>query len=198
MVIAYHAIFTAYGFWLPNDPRGSWSEWIREWELLRFGPATKAQTRRSVAGDEHDVRQRMEAKEALRYLPVSFTGRQAVAIANGFAAAAAKSKYIIHACAILPQHVHVVLARHGEHTVEQMVSHLKGGASRALAECGMHPFTEHRKKDGSLPSMWARNFWKVFLNDEVNVRAAMEYIRQNPLKEGKREQHWPFVEPFQF
>jgi len=26
MVIAYHAIFSTYGFWLPNDPRGSWSE----------------------------------------------------------------------------------------------------------------------------------------------------------------------------
>jgi len=25
MVIASHDIFTFYGFWLPNDPRGSWS-----------------------------------------------------------------------------------------------------------------------------------------------------------------------------
>jgi hypothetical protein len=23
-VIAYHVIITNYGFWLPNDPRGSW------------------------------------------------------------------------------------------------------------------------------------------------------------------------------
>jgi hypothetical protein len=26
MVIAYHAIFTTYGAWLPNDPRGSYSK----------------------------------------------------------------------------------------------------------------------------------------------------------------------------
>ena len=26
MVIAQHLVFTTYGFWLPNDPRGSWSE----------------------------------------------------------------------------------------------------------------------------------------------------------------------------
>jgi len=39
MIRAYHAIFTAYGFWLPNDPRGSWSDFVGSWELFRFGPA---------------------------------------------------------------------------------------------------------------------------------------------------------------
>jgi hypothetical protein len=48
MVLAYHVIFTAYGFWLPNDPRGSWSEWVGSWELLKFGRATKTDTRRAV------------------------------------------------------------------------------------------------------------------------------------------------------
>lgn len=28
MVEWYHLIMTAYGFWLPNDPRGSWSEFV--------------------------------------------------------------------------------------------------------------------------------------------------------------------------
>jgi len=28
MVIGFHVILTAYGFWLPNDPRGSWSEFV--------------------------------------------------------------------------------------------------------------------------------------------------------------------------
>ena len=26
MVHGYHVILAAYGFWLPNDPRGSWSD----------------------------------------------------------------------------------------------------------------------------------------------------------------------------
>jgi hypothetical protein len=26
MVIGYHVIFTMYGTWLPNDPRGSYSK----------------------------------------------------------------------------------------------------------------------------------------------------------------------------
>ncbi len=49
-VLAYHVIFGAYGFWLPNDPRGSWSDFVAAWELfLAGGHATKTTTRRSVA-----------------------------------------------------------------------------------------------------------------------------------------------------
>jgi hypothetical protein len=36
MVIASHVIVGMYGFWLPNDERGSWSDFIGSWELLRF------------------------------------------------------------------------------------------------------------------------------------------------------------------
>jgi hypothetical protein len=28
MILGYHVIFGAYGFWLPNDPRGSWSDFV--------------------------------------------------------------------------------------------------------------------------------------------------------------------------
>ena len=49
MILAFHFILSAYGFWLPNDPRGSWSEIVRNFELLRFGPATKVSTTRSLA-----------------------------------------------------------------------------------------------------------------------------------------------------
>lgn len=53
VVVAYHLILTAYGFWLPNDPRGSWSDVVRVFELRPFGPATKVNTTRSLAGAVH-------------------------------------------------------------------------------------------------------------------------------------------------
>jgi len=86
MVLAYHLILSCYGFWMPNDPRGSWSDEVRRYELLRFGPATKVNTRRSVAGIEHDFALRAAAKAALKHPPVVLTGKQARAIARGFAA----------------------------------------------------------------------------------------------------------------
>src|SRR3954468_15395313 len=100
-VLAYHLIFSAHGFWLPNDPRGSWSDFVRAWELFVFGgPATKTEERRSLARDAHDVAMRLDAKEHLVRDPVEFTGVQARAIARGFADYCSRTGLIIFACAI--------------------------------------------------------------------------------------------------
>ncbi|MFH1922268.1 MAG: hypothetical protein ABIP48_20590, partial [Planctomycetota bacterium] len=111
MIRAYHAIFSAYGFWLPNDPRGSWSHFVGSWELFRFGPATKVETRRSVAAKPHDRALRLAAKRALKYPPVRFNGRQVLSVSQGFATAIAEHEYHVCACSILPEHVHMVVAR---------------------------------------------------------------------------------------
>src|SRR5689334_1621201 len=143
MALAYHVIFTAYGFWLPNDPRGSWSDFVRSWELYRFGPATHAPSRsddalfngvasrrasgprKSVARSPHSYAQRQAAKSALKYPPVSFTGQQCLAIAHGFKDAIRRSHFKLYACSILPEHVHLVVARHTYH-VEKIRDQLKG------------------------------------------------------------------------
>src|SRR6266581_3964135 len=86
MIMAYHAIFGTYGFWLPNDPRGSWSEFVGLYELSRqYGPATKTTERRSLAHRPHDPTAREAAKQLLTRQPVVFTGRQARAVGQGFA-----------------------------------------------------------------------------------------------------------------
>ncbi|MBE3096792.1 MAG: hypothetical protein IMZ55_10790 [Acidobacteria bacterium] len=79
MALAWHLIFGAYGFWLPNDPRGSWSDFVGRWELVRFGKATKVDVPWSLAAVEHDRRLRGETKQALKFPPVEFSGRQALA-----------------------------------------------------------------------------------------------------------------------
>ena len=37
MVIAYHLVWTAYGWWLPNDPRGSMSHHVEQNVLRDLG-----------------------------------------------------------------------------------------------------------------------------------------------------------------
>src|SRR5438552_9404237 len=99
MVLGYHIIFSAYGFWLPNDPRGSWSEFVGAWELfLAAGKATKTDERRSVAHQPHDRELRRAGKEALSRPPVKFNGIQARAIGRGFAEYVAKSGVPVWAC----------------------------------------------------------------------------------------------------
>lgn len=33
MALGSHIILSAYGFWLPNDPRGPWSDFVGAYEL---------------------------------------------------------------------------------------------------------------------------------------------------------------------
>ena len=104
-MLAFHAIFGMYGFWLPNDPRGSWSKWIGSWELFRDGKATKVDTRRSLAHRPHDRQRRLAAKQTLKYPPVVLDGYQAKAIAIGFGRASAEHGFAIHAARSCPSTV---------------------------------------------------------------------------------------------
>ncbi len=194
MVIASHLIFSAYGFWLPNDPRGSWSEFVRSWDILQFGRATKTDDHRSVAHHSHDRELRLAAKRALRYPPVRFTGRQALAIAHGFSRAIRESGYALTACAIMPDHVHAVVLRH-ETLPERIIGHLKTRATQQLLAEGLHPFGDLRDRGGRVPGAWAHHGWKVFLDSESDVERAVKYVRENPTKAGMREQAWSFVAP---
>jgi len=187
MVLAYHVIFGAYGFWLPNDPRGSWSDFVGAWELVRFGKATKVSTRRSVAAVAHDERLRMEAKAALKHPPVVFAGKQALAVGRGFARAVRDSGYTVHTCSILPEHVHMVLGSNPR-SVGRIVGHFKGRATQRLAADGLWP-------DADRP-VWGKNSWKVFLDSPADVHRAVAYVEANPEKEGKPRQRWSFVSPF--
>ena len=112
-VLAFHLVFGAYGFWLPNDPRGSWSRYVGSRELHKFGDATKTTVSRSVAHARHDHEQRLAAKRALKFPPVQLTGIQARAVARSIESAANESQYVVHACAAMPDHVHLVLAPRG-------------------------------------------------------------------------------------
>lgn len=194
MVLGSHVIFGAYGFWLPNDPRGSWSEFVGAWELLRYGPATKTTARQSVSAVDHDVHARFAAKEALKYPAVKFTGRQALAVGRGFAAYSQSTGLEIWACAILPDHVHLVMGRH-RLEVEKLVIQLKSAATRQLERDALHPMERFRKDDW-LPKSFARGEWKVFLNDADDIVRSIRYVVQNPIKEHLPPQRWSFVHPY--
>ena len=170
MIVGYHVIFGTYGFWLPNDPRGSWSTFVGSWELFRYGPATKTTERRSLAYDSHDKALRLQAKAALKRPAVNFTDPQTTAVARGFANYAAKSGLAIFACAVMPDHVHLVTGR-PDMKIEQAVIQLKGAATEQLVAENLHPFGDERDAKGRPPKCFARGEWKVFLDPEDVERA---------------------------
>lgn len=193
MIVGHHIIFGAYGFWLPNDPRGSWSDFVGSWELFRYGGATKTTQRRSLAGESHDRDARLAAKRALHRPPVQFSGVQARAVARGFARYIERSGRAAWACAILPDHVHLVLA-HDAIDIEEAAIQLKAAATRQLIDEHRHPFQNERAAGGKTPKCFARGEWKVFL-DPPDVPRALYYVEENPVKEGLKRQQWQFVTP---
>ena len=194
MVRWYHLIMTAYGFWLPNDPRGSWSDFVGAWELYKFGPATKTNEKRSLAHDPHDIQRRLAAKRALKYPPVRFDDAQRLCIAEGFGIAVLEGGYYVLACCIGHDHAHLVVGGH-ERTIERIASHLKSKATMYLTKSDLHPLRSFRKPDGAVPTPWSEGIWSVFINDDAQLAAAIQYVQRHPEKEGLPSQSWPFVMP---
>lgn len=195
MIYAFHVPLTNYGFWLPNDQRGSGSDYVRNKKLLPYGLAKKVTTRRSVAREPFNFEVRRLAREALKYPYVEFNGVQAKSCGKGITRAVQKHGLVIWACAILPAHMHLVVKRH-HYRIEQVIRQIRTEMTKQLLEDGLHPFADLREADGSIPCLWSRSPWKVFLDDEEGILRGIKYVRDNPLKERKPRQSWNFVVPY--
>jgi hypothetical protein len=77
-----------------------------------------------------------------------------------------------------------------------MVRLLKSEASICLQEGKHHPMQTWPDEEGTLPTPWAAKCWKVFLDNDADVIRAIQYVEDNPTKEGKNPQRWRFVIPF--
>ena len=191
-VLWYHAVLSAYGFWLPNDPRGSWSDFVHAWDLFRSGgPATKVSARRSHAHDPHDRASRLAAKAHLKYSPARFDPPARRSIGSGFAQACAEFGFVLHAAAIGFDHAHLIIARDARRPVEQIVAVLKARATARMKADGTHPMRHHP----GCPTAWASGCWSVFIDDARQLRNAIAYVERHPMKEGLPPQHWSFVTP---
>ena len=74
---------------------------------------------------------------------------------------------VVWACAIMPNHVHLVVAFH-DLKIESLIIQLKGQATRALTDAGIHPFGHIEKPT---PKCFARGEWKGFLDpDDVALK----------------------------
>lgn len=193
MIHGYHVVFGTYGYWLPNDMRGSWSDFVGSWELRLLGPSTKHIERSQLNPDQHAWQRK--AKQSLQYPEVELDGKQALAVARGFQCAIQKSRLTVWACSILPQHVHLVIARH-RFKVEYIAGLLKGEATKELKRSSLHPLADYTNSKGETPTPWNARSYHGFLDSAGEIENAIAYVVENPMKEGKRRQHWKFVTPF--
>jgi REP element-mobilizing transposase RayT len=183
IVIAHHLIWTAYGWWLPNDPRGSGSTTIRKDVIAELGELHYS--RKVVQPSGQEIRQfQATAGNVLQDPRLTFDSAAVAEIALAFAEVIESERYTCYACAIMPDHVHILIRKH-KHQAEEMMEILKEASRERLRKNILH-FSEHR--------VWASGGgWKVFLDEPNEVRRTVTYILRNPLPLGMPEQRWPFV-----
>jgi REP element-mobilizing transposase RayT len=178
MIIAYHAIFTTYGTWLPNDPRGSYSKKIYNEQLQLLGKIKYGRQNPQPAHKEL-LKFWTTAASNLRRPPIFLNENSCLIVAHAFGKVVKRLDLKIPACAIMNNHVHILILR-SKYRIEYLVNQLKGAATRDLK----------MKK-----TPWTRGCWKVFINDTESLLAAIKYIQSNPTCAGLAPQHWDFISP---
>lgn len=185
IVIAHHLIFTAYGWWLPNDPRGSNSQTIRNDVVADLGEIHHGRKRVQPASAEIREFYR-EADKRLRHELLTFSVSDISAIATAFGAVAKEQRYTCWACAIMPDHVHLLIRKH-KHLAEEMIAAFQDHSRLRLRADGLRA-TNH--------PVWGGPGWKVFLDHPDEVRRIVRYIQDNPAKIGQPRQEWKFVKSY--
>jgi REP element-mobilizing transposase RayT len=185
MVIAHHLIWTGYGWWPPNDIRGSGSKVIRNDFLAELGALHYGRKRVQPAGWEVRAFQ-ARAAERLRFQVVTFNAMMIACIARAFAMTIQQIGYTCYACAIMPDHVHLIIRKH-RHLAEEMIRNLQRDSHLLLRQEGFfdldHP-------------IWGGQGWKVFLDQPNDVWRTIDYVWENPLKIKLPPQEWEFVTPY--
>jgi REP element-mobilizing transposase RayT len=182
IVIAHHIMWTQYGWWLPNDPRGSTSNTIRNDLIVELGDLHFGRKLVQPAG--RDIRAFYEqAAAVLKHELLRFSSAEFSAVADAIGYAINESNYTCYACAVMPDHVHLVIRKHRD-LAEEMIEKTQALSRERLVERGL--------RDIGHP-VWTRGGWKVFLDHPDEVRRTVRYVEENPIKIGFPSQRWEFV-----
>ena len=182
MVIAYHIIITAYGWWLPNDLRGSTSrrvccDVLNDPGELHFG-------RKKIQPAGFEIREFYNrAVEVLKHDLLTFDDRCVKVVSDAFSRCIVDNQYTCYGGVIMPDHGHLCIRKH-KHFAEEMIQQFQKYSAEALVDAGL------RSKDHPV---WSTSGWKVFLDDADDVRRTVHYIEQNPMKMNLPIQRYPWI-----
>ncbi len=186
MVAGYHLIWTVYGYWLPNDPRGSTSKEVRVEPIQALGDIHYG--RKPVQPSSKEFRAFYEkAQEVLKHPVLTIDDDDIALLGRTLGEVVVEKGYTCYACAVMPDHVHILIRRHRD-MAEEMIGYFQKKTKAALIEAGKRAVNHPVWTDG--PG------WKTFINSRRQFEKEIEYIRKNPLKIGRPEQVWEFVRKY--
>jgi len=181
-IIGHHLIFSSYGVWLANDPRGSGSAVLRQSKFEDLGPIHPGRKR------EQPTREKLrglyeEATPRLEFAPLWFGEDVRQAIAESFARTTQRYRYTAWGLAVLSNHVHLCVRAHRDCYETIWARYAEAGrdaASRIGRTIAKHP-------------VWANRPYSVFLYCPDDVWRTVGYIEDNPVKEGLGRQVYRWV-----
>jgi REP element-mobilizing transposase RayT len=143
--------------------------------------------RKKVQPSARDVREfRESARGVLKHALLDFKQSDFTVLADALEEAIRENNYTCYACAIMPDHVHVLIRKH-KHQAEEMLENLQHSSRLRLRSTGLRT-VDH--------PVWGGPGWKVFLDDPTDIRRTIGYIDGNPAKWKMPKQHWPFVKAY--
>src|SRR5258708_3902457 len=111
MVIGHHLIWTVYGYWLPNDPRGSTSHEIRVARIAELGEIHYG--RKRIQPSSKELRQfQQEANAVLKHELLTFTAEDMLLVGSSLGQTIREHGYTCYACAVMLDHVHMLIRKH--------------------------------------------------------------------------------------
>ena len=116
--------------WLPNDPRGSGSDQVKKENIAQLGPIHPG--RKPLQPPRDQIKSFYRKAQPLLDFPVIWLDdvkRQATA--EAFAQIIAARGYTVWACAVLKNHVHLVVRRHRDDAVKLWIAFDPGLCGRA-------------------------------------------------------------------
>jgi REP element-mobilizing transposase RayT len=157
--------WTTYGTWLPGDDRGFVSDFFpRPDQRVRWNQPDTAYARDDGGLHNYAARQ-------LRSDPVWLTRQLADPLIDQFKDTAAFRGWRLLAAAVMANHVHLVVQVLDDPDPEILLRDFKSYASRRLNGTWGKPASG---------TWWTQGGSKRKLEDDANVRAAVEYVRGQP------------------
>ena len=171
IIIAHHLIWTAYGYWLPNDPRGSMSKTIASEVIAELGELHYG--RKKVQPSAREIQAfHNQSRSMLKHALLDFQSNDFPVIAEALSETICENNYTCYACAIMPDHVHILIRKH-KHQAEDMLDNFQQTSRLRLRNVGLRS-ADH--------PVWGGPGWKVFLDTPTDIRRTIRYIETNPVK----------------
>src|SRR5258708_39029201 len=159
MIIGHHLILHGYGHWLPNDPRGSGSDEIREGKLVDLGPVHKGRKRTQPSREELREFKR-DAEGKLDFPLLWFDDAKRQALGKSVEEVASAEGCTVWACAVMRNHIHLCIRRHrddGKTMWNKFAEETSKGLRLFATVAPDHP-------------VWSTRPYKVFLDTPDCVR----------------------------